>query len=288
MRLAAAVGLGLGAAVLLGGGFVLQQRAARLLPHADALSPRLFVDLIGKPVWLAGIASMVAGQLLGAAALGAGGVILVEPLLTTNLLFALLASRLLSTAPLPGREVAGAVALVAGVVLFLVCGDPAGVSAASGAPSAAVFVGVTVVVVGALVLFARRLLGPVRAGMLGAGAGLLFGVQDGLTRGVVSILSGGVPQLFGTWTTYVLVVAAALGILLMQSAFEAAPLHRSLPMITAVEPMTGIGYGIGVYGEQVRVDPGWLAGEVAGLVLMIVGVVLVAGGHALHLRRGRS
>jgi drug/metabolite transporter (DMT)-like permease len=281
------VGLGLGAAVLLGGGFVLQQRMARLLPAADALSLRLFLDLVRKPLWLAGVASMVAGQLLGAAAIGAGGVTLIEPLLTTNLLFALLLTRLLSKAPLRGQDWAGAVALVAGVVVFLICAAPQrerGAAAAAGGPAAAVFLGVVAMVVAALVLLARRRLGPVRAGMLAAGAGLLFGVQDGLTRGVVGSLRGGPVRLFGSWATYALVAVAVVGILLMQSGFEAAPLRASLPLITAVEPLTGIGYGIGVYGERVRFGIGWVIGEVASLAVMIVGVVLVAGSHTLHAR----
>jgi drug/metabolite transporter (DMT)-like permease len=285
--LLAAVGLGVGAAVLLGIGFVLQQRMARLLPARDALSPRLFLDLVRKPPWLAGIAAMVAGQLLGAGALGAGGVTLIEPLLTTNLLFALLFSRLLSTAALRGQEWVGAVALVAGVVVFLVCAAPTEAPdavAATGGRAAAVFLAAVAVVVAALVLLARRRLGPVRASMLAVGAGLLFGMQDGLTRGVVGSLGDGPARLFASWTSYALVAGAIIGILLMQSAFEAAPLHTSLPVITAVEPLTGIGYGIGVYGEQVQVGPGWVFGEVVGLVVMIVGVVLVASSHTLHLR----
>lgn len=45
------------------------------------------------PRWLGGMALMVAGMALGAAALGHGELSLVEPLLATNLLFALTLSR---------------------------------------------------------------------------------------------------------------------------------------------------------------------------------------------------
>jgi len=78
------------AAVLLGIGFVLQQYAAQQEPECLFLSPRIIVDLLHKPRWLAGIACMVAGQLLAAWSIGHAALTLVEPLLTTYLLFALL------------------------------------------------------------------------------------------------------------------------------------------------------------------------------------------------------
>jgi hypothetical protein len=40
----------------------------------SATGERLFADLIGKPVWLAGFLAMVSGQVLGALALGGGTV----------------------------------------------------------------------------------------------------------------------------------------------------------------------------------------------------------------------
>src|ERR1700750_1851602 len=78
------------AAVLLGIGFVLQQYAARQEPECRFLSPRILTDLRRKPRWLIGIACMVAGQLLAAWSIGHAALTLVEPLLTTYLLFALL------------------------------------------------------------------------------------------------------------------------------------------------------------------------------------------------------
>ncbi|MCE3551749.1 DMT family transporter [Pseudonocardia sp. RS11V-5] len=289
-RWADVAGLGLGAAVLLGLGFVLQQRAARARSVPDAaVSFRLLGDLIGTPMWLAGLAAMIAGQLLGAAALGVGDVTLVEPLLTTNLLFALLFTRALSVAPLRAEDWIGSVALVGGVVLFLVCAAPRqarNAAATHADPASAVFLGVVAVVVAVLVLLSRSRDGPTRAGMLALGAGLLFGVQDGLTRSVVGALGRGPDRLFASWPFYALVLVAITGILLMQNAFGSAPLRSSLPVITAAEPLTGIAFGLGVYGERIRLAPGWLVGAAAGLAVMIAGVVVVARSRTLHLHRG--
>ncbi|WP_459112814.1 DMT family protein, partial [Streptomyces sp. OR43] len=85
--------LSVSAACCLGFGFVLQQAAARHAPKSDYLSPRLLLDLMRVRSWLAGIGLMVCGMVLGALALGKGEVSVVEPLLATNLLFAMALSR---------------------------------------------------------------------------------------------------------------------------------------------------------------------------------------------------
>jgi len=79
-----------------------------------------------------------------------------------------------------------------------------------------------------------------------------------------------------SWLPYAVVVVAVLGLLLAQSAFEAAPLRASLPAITAAEPLTGIAYGISVFAERVRIAPVWLVLEATGLIAMVTGVVLLA------------
>ncbi len=78
------------AAVLLGMGFVLQQSAARQEPESRFLRLRILTDLLRKPRWLLGIGCMVAGQLLAAWSIGHLELTLVEPLLTTYLVCALL------------------------------------------------------------------------------------------------------------------------------------------------------------------------------------------------------
>ena len=86
---------------------------------------RLSADLIGKPLWLAGIAPW---SRTGVGALALGGqdahVSLVEPLLTTNLLFALGTARSLSDEQLRWREWAGAVVLTTGIPVFLMAAQP--------------------------------------------------------------------------------------------------------------------------------------------------------------------
>ena len=113
-------GLTLLAALLIGTGFVLQQNAAQREPDSRFLSLRLILDLFHKPRWLLGIGCMVAGQVLAAWSIGNLPLAFVEPLLTTNLVFALLVAVPIAKARLRFWEIAGAVVLCTGVALLSV------------------------------------------------------------------------------------------------------------------------------------------------------------------------
>jgi hypothetical protein len=123
--------------------------------------------------------------------------------------------------------------------------------------------------------------------LTGLGAGLVFGIQDALTRQTLQILnSNGVGAMFTTWAPYALVGAGAIGIWLMQSAFNSGPLPLSLPAISAGEPLVGIFLGVLVFGDRIQITPGELALQAGGIVALIAGVILVGRAPALsQLRR---
>jgi hypothetical protein len=122
--------------------------------------------------------------------------------------------------------------------------------------------------------------------LTGAGAGLVFGIQDALTRQTLEILnSSGAGAMFTTWAPYALVGAGATGIWLMQSAFNAGSLQLSLPAISAGEPLAGLLLGVLVFGDRIQISPGELALEASGIVALIVGVILVGRAPALSQLR---
>ncbi|MFE0173981.1 DMT family transporter [Streptomyces sp. NPDC059002] len=268
--------LAVGAACCLGLGFVLQQNAARHAPLSDFLSPRLLLDLVRVPRWLAGIGLMVCGMALGAVALGRGEVSLVEPLLATNLLFALALSRHQTRQPLGRQGWAGLALLAGGVTAFIVAGEPRGGSVVTDPVRHWLIVGV--MVGGALLLTAYAKRSRLGAGpvLLALAAGLLYGVQDALTRVSGQRLSDdGWVALCTGWEPYGVLALGIAGLVLVQSAFETAPLRMSLPALTAAQPLAGIACGVGFLGDRVRTDAGALAWEGVGLLGIVVGVVLL-------------
>jgi drug/metabolite transporter (DMT)-like permease len=279
-------GLTLLAALLVGTGFVLQQNAAQPEPDSRFLSLRLILDLFHKPRWLLGIGCMVAGQILAAWSIGNLPLAFVEPLLTTNLVFALLVAVPIAKAKLRFWEIAGAVVLCCGVALLSVSrsAKPIGLSFGSFShwPAAAAIAFIAFVCVQA----GRRHPGRARAILTGTAAGLIFGIQDALTRQTLQAERHfGVGGLFLHWPPYALVGAGALGIVLMQSAFSSGPLNVSLPAISAGEPVVGILLGVVVFGDRIQDTPGELAIYTGGLAALVVGVIMVSRSPALsHLR----
>ena len=269
------------AAVLLGVGFVLQQYTAEQEPECRFLSARILTDLLRKPRWVGGVVCMIAGMLLAAWAIGHLELTLVEPLLSTNLLFALVLAVPMSKQAFRLPEIAGALILCAGVALLSSTrsAKPIGLSFGSFShwPAAAIIAAIAIVAV----QLGRRANGQARATLTGLGAGLVFGIQDALTRQTLEALQDkSWTVLFTTWSAYALVGAGITGVWLMQNAFSAAPLHASLPAIAAGEPLAGIVLGIVVFGDRVQITPGMLAVEAGGLAALIVGVVAVARSSA--------
>lgn len=268
--------LGVGAACCLGLGFVLQQRAATRAPLADFLSFRLLLDLIRMPDWLLGVALMVMGQVLGAVALAYGEISLVEPLTATNLLFAMALSRWLTRQPLSWSGWGGVALLALGVTAFIVAGRPHGGGQEAGTLRHWLVFGVVAGLALLLTVKARGMSPAAEAALLALAAGLLYGLQDALTRVCGVIVTGeGVARLFAHWQPFGVGVMGVTGMLLVQSAFEMAPLRMSLPSLTAAQPLAGIACGIGFLGDRVRLDTGALAWEAVGLAAIVAGVVLL-------------
>jgi drug/metabolite transporter (DMT)-like permease len=279
-------GLTLLAALLIGTGFVLQQQSAQREPTSSFLSLRLIRDLLRQRRWLAGIGCMIGGQILVAWSIGNLSLAFVEPLLTTNLVFALLLSVPIAKASLRFSEIFGAVVLCTGVALLSASrsAKPIGLSFGSVThwPAAAVIAGIAAIAVHQGRLHPGRL----RAMLTGTGAGLVFGIQDALTRQTLEILaSNGISAMFTTWAPYALVGAGATGIWLMQSAFNSGPLPLSLPAISAGEPLVGILLGVLVFGDRIQISPGELALQAGGIVALVAGVIMVGRAPALSQLR---
>jgi len=121
-----AVVLALAAACCFAVAAVVQQGAASRLAEGRAFDPAVLLRLLRKPAWLAGLAAVIGGFGLQAAALGLGRLVVIEPVLASSLLFALaLAARRARRRLRPG-EWAAALAVVAGLAVFLVAGQPTG------------------------------------------------------------------------------------------------------------------------------------------------------------------
>lgn len=283
------------AAVLFALGSVVQQRVAAEAPPEKTLSFGLLLYLVRQRRWLAGTAASVAGNLLSAAALSQGGVALVQPLLTSRLLIVLPLTAVTSRIRIPGRDWVAALMAAGGLAAFVAVGQPrrGPVLTATTLDWVPAVVGVAALA-SLLVLIARRQQVTRAALALGAAAGLLFGTQSSLTEtSVAQARHHGVAALVTHWEPFLVVAAALCGALLIQSAYEMAPLHASFPALVTVEPIAGLVVGVAVLHGELDTSLPAQVGQAAGLVVMVAGVALLARsplvtGQAAALQRRRE
>ncbi len=257
---------------------VLQQRAASTVPDHDALRASLITRLFKQPMWLAGFGLDACGYFTQAVALAYGTLIVVQPLLVTMLLFALPLGARFAGRRLARADWLWALLLTVALACFLVVGDPtAGLERGDGRRWFIALVILYPVVITLVATGASRQ-GASRALLLGAAAGLSYGITDALTKGVVRGLDAGLISLFLNWETWALVVTITSGAFLQQSAYQAGGLAASLPAITGLEPIAGITLGVLIYQERFRVHSaiGWL---------LLVGSAVAAVVAALALAR---
>jgi hypothetical protein len=114
---------------------------------------------------------------------------------------------------------------------------------------------------------------------LGIGDGLAFAGTAGLMKHVMDQLQHDPGRLLTTWPLYLLLLSGAVGLLLSQLAFQAAPLRASLPAVTVVDPVVSLIIGVVVFDEAFRRSPLAIGGEAIGMM------VVVGAAFALSARR---
>lgn len=275
MRTAGAILLGLLAAASFAGGSLLQQHAARSVPEHHSLRPSLLLQLARRPIWLGGVVAMVGGYLLQAVALGLGPVALVQPVISTELAFAVPLSIALGQGHGGLREWGGTALTVVGVAVFVAAASPA-----PGRPDpgnllwvAILLPGLTVMAAIATLASGRR--GPARANLLGIDAGIAFGLLAVLTKTVAHLAGQGAAAFFGHFEAYAIVAIGSLGFLCSQSAYQAASLASSLPFVVVVEPTVAVLIGATALGEHLALAGGAALFEAAGVCAGVAGVVLL-------------
>jgi drug/metabolite transporter (DMT)-like permease len=211
-----------------------------------------------------------------AVALARGGVILVQTILSSGLIMALAIEAVRERRRMRTAEVVGSLLLVAGVVLLLGWGQP------GGGRSVDLYVlvqsGIVVAVVAAVGLAAsrHRAVSP-SAVVMGAAAGVCFALDAVMLKG------------FGNYTDDLdalpaivslagFVVASLLGNLIVQRAYQRAPLRVVLPAVSAADPVAAFLAGVVILDERLR--DGMLARVAVGvgLALIVLGIVLTTTG----------
>lgn len=268
--------LSLAAAICYAAGYVLQYHEARSVPEGLSFSPKALATLARHPLWVLGILVMFGGNGLQAAALDHGSLAVVEPLLTTSLLFALPISAAWRGERLSRKEWLSAVLVCTGLGLLLGVGAPT----AGGFDMSARTWLVTMLSGWALALSmvaaSRRVRWPTpRAALLGLACGVLFGLEDALTPYLLHVVSQQPLSLLWAWQLYMFVLCGIYGVVTMQAAYNAGPLTAGLPTMSVGEPIVGMLVGVFALGEHLGTSTTALTLEIVAAVMMVAGTWLL-------------
>jgi drug/metabolite transporter (DMT)-like permease len=266
------VALALLASALFGTGVALQQRPASEVPDEFAARPGLLFRVARQPIWLIGALSEVVAFVVQIAALRHGSLVVVQPLITTSLLFAIAITASWSRKSVGRRDWVAVVAVVVGLVAFLVIAAPS--NAGSGRPDANDWV-ITCMsllgVLGGLVWAGVTSTDRLRAAALGLAAGLGDAFMAVLTKALARATYHGYAAMFRTWIPYALCAAGLVAMLITQTAYQTGQPKIAIPLITVTEPLVSCGIGVGLFGEAIH-----LGGPRGPFV--ILAVLVMAGG----------
>jgi drug/metabolite transporter (DMT)-like permease len=276
-----AVLLALGAALAYAAASVLQQREA----HADddprgkesrGGGIRLVLRLARRPVWLAGLAFDGLGYGLQAVALAVGELLVVQPVITSGILFALPASTWWSGRKLGRTQFVWACVLALGLTTFLLVAGTDGGKDRASSEAWLVCAAIAVPTVGISVAAATRTSGTRRAVLFAFATGVLFGLTAALTKSSAVLLNAHGLGALGYWEPYALLVLGGLGFVLNQRAFQAGSLTASLPTLTVVEPVIAALIGITMLDETIPTHGllDWIAVVVSVAAMIVATVVL--------------
>ena len=289
--MAAAIPLALAAALLYAISAVLQQKSAAEAPQDKAMRPSLMFHLLRQPRWLLGYAADWSAFACEAVALGLGSLIVVQPLLSSGLLFALLIDARWFHRPMSRNDWLAAGALTFGLVGFIAGGAPTG-GVDRGDLSTWLVWGtpaVILVVIGIVAGF--RTSGTRRAVLFALTTGAAYGLTAALTKSTVSLLGDGVGTVVTSWEPYALAAFAGIGMLANQSAFQAGSLTAAMPTQVCTAQVIGVALGIAVFDEHLSTNT-FLEWAVVALAVaaMAAGVIQLArsAGAAEEAARDRE
>jgi hypothetical protein len=236
---------------------------------------RLARVLVTSPTWLIGEAALIAAFLFQALALHTGALSVVQPILVLELVFALILRRIWHHEDIPGAAWASAVAICAGLGVFVGMAEPRGGDATPTSShwfAAVVLLGA---LVGLLVLIARWGSPTLRAALYGSAAAVVWALEATFIKAATDTISQfGFWGAFLHWPLYAVAVGGVVGTLLVQAALHVGPLTVSQPFMVIIDPIISIMLGIWLYQERFTRDGTEIA--IAGFSFaLVVGGVLV-------------
>ena len=263
--------LALIAATLFALGTVLQQRIAMTADDETAHSPWFMLRLARHPTWLLGFGLGLVGFGFHAAALSDGELVVVTPILSMTMVFALPLGAWLSNQRITRRDVVASIALTAALTAFLLVSHPAeGVDE----PTAAAWLlgaGAAFGIAAGLIAAGLTRRAATKAALVGLAAGVLFGFHGALMKGAVIQFDNGILGPFESWQLYAVGISGLVMMTVANISLQAGDLPPAIAAQSIAAPVVGIALGITIFEETLHETAG-------GAVLSLVAIAVMCAG----------
>ena len=263
------------------------QHIASTSDPAHSTGWRFVRYLLSNPLWLFGWVALAGAFVFQALALHNGQMSVVQPLLVTELVFALVLRRVWIHQQIR-RITWGAATLVCGTLaLFVAMSEPTGGTAV---PSSSAWAGAVAVIAGGSALLALSSLrgSPFRrAALLGAATSMLWALVAAFIKATTDTLTQyGLGGMFLHWPIYALAVTGLAAEYLNQAALHVGPLSVSQPFIVVVDPIVSIGLSVWIFNETFTEDALRLGLGAAAFAGMCVAVIVLVRTAPSTMERG--
>ncbi|MCS0634920.1 DMT family transporter [Streptomyces sp. LP05-1] len=256
------------------GASVLQRRGAATEREGRHRGSWL-AGLVHRSVWLWGAALLAVSGVLQALALATGPLAIVQPVMSTELMFTLMVGGLVFRRRPDARTKWAFAAMAVGLAVFLALADPGGGRATVpdddwwwAGVAAGAFMAVAVVV-------AFQLPSAPRAAVLGTATATGFAVTAALLKDALGRLPDGIVAVFQGWQPYAAVAVGLGSFLLLQVTLRAGSLVASQPALTLGDALLSVVLGVALFEERVQL--GWRIGfEALALAVLLAGCVQLA------------
>jgi hypothetical protein len=209
-------------------------------------------------------------------ALHFGPLSVVQPILVTELIIALVLRQLWLRQSIRMVTWMAAAVTGGGLVTFLVATSP---HAHGFAPTSSAWTSPTIVclgIVALLIVLAQRGSPSRKAALFASATAVLWALEATFIKATTDSISAlGFWGAFERWPIYALIVGGVLGLLCEQAALHVGPLSVSQPFIVIVDPVVSVALGIWIFHERLRAGAVHLSLGVLAFVVMCAGVVVL-------------
>jgi len=235
---------------------VITQHAASISGPKRDTGWHLITYLLHNTLWLAGWIALAGAFIFQALALSSGQLSVVQPLLVTELVFALVLRRVWLHQSIRAITWWAAAGTCLALGVFLATAEPQG---GRPVPDSHAWITVSAATLGAAAVLALLgMRGPAarRAALLATATAIMWALVATFIKTTTETLSQyGVAGMFTHWPLYALAAAGLTAELLQQATLHVGPLSVSQPLLVIVDPIMSIGLSVWIFGEYFTQDP---------------------------------